>query len=71
MSESRLPDYLEHMRQAATNARNFVDGMKKEDFLADKRTHQTVIMSLVMIGELATKIADRYPDFSVRHPAVP
>ncbi len=32
MSENRLPDYLEHMRQAATNARSFVDGMKKEDF---------------------------------------
>jgi hypothetical protein len=25
----RTPDYLEHMRAAAANARNFVDGMKK------------------------------------------
>jgi hypothetical protein len=64
MKETRLPDYLDHMREAATNARNFVEGMKKEDFLADKRTQQAVIMSLVIIGEVATKIMDRYPGFA-------
>ena len=71
MSENRLPDYLEHMRQAATNARSFVDGMKKDDFLGDKRTQQAVIMSLVIIGEVATKIMDRYPAFADRHPTIP
>jgi uncharacterized protein with HEPN domain len=71
MSENRLPDYLEHIRQAATNARSFVDGMEKKAFLADKRTQQAVIMSLVIIGEVATKIMDRYPDFADRHPAIP
>ncbi len=71
MSENRLPDYLEHMRQAPTDARSFVDGMKKEDFLADKRTQQAVIMSLVIIGEVATKVLDRYPDFADRHPTIP
>ncbi|SAL13059.1 hypothetical protein AWB71_00375 [Caballeronia peredens] len=29
MSENRLPDYLEHMQQAATDACAFVDGMSK------------------------------------------
>jgi uncharacterized protein with HEPN domain len=71
MSENRLPDYLEQMRQAAANARNFVDGMGKADFLGDKRTQQAVIMSLVILGEVASKIMDRYPDFADRHPAVP
>ncbi len=33
MNETRLPDYLDHMRQAATDARSFVEGMSKEDFL--------------------------------------
>jgi hypothetical protein len=36
--ESRLPDYLDHMRTAASDARDFLDGMTKEEFLADKRT---------------------------------
>jgi len=30
MSENRLPDYLEHIHQAAADARSFVDGMSKE-----------------------------------------
>jgi uncharacterized protein with HEPN domain len=50
MSENRLPDYLDHIQQAAT-VRSFVEGMAKDDFLADKRTQQAVIaMSLIVIG---------------------
>ncbi|SEA69008.1 HepT-like ribonuclease domain-containing protein [Nitrosospira multiformis] len=46
MSENhRLPDYLDHIQQAATDARSFVEGLAKDDFLADKRTQQAVIMS--------------------------
>jgi hypothetical protein len=40
MSGNRLLDYLDHMEQAATDACSFVDGLDKEDFLADKRTQQ-------------------------------
>jgi uncharacterized protein with HEPN domain len=42
--------------------------MEKKAFLADKRTQQAVIMSLVIIGEVATKIMDRYPlPIGIRH----
>ena len=71
MSENRLPEYLDHMRQAASDARDFVDGLHKDDFLADKRTQQAVIMSLIILGEVATKVMDRYPKFADQHPAVP
>lgn len=71
MTESRLPDYLEHIRQAAIDACTFVDGMDKPDFLADKRTQQAVIMSLIIIGEAATKIMAGHGDFTTRHPEVP
>ena len=67
MIESRLPNYLDHMRTAASDARDFVDGMTKEEFLADKR----VIMSLVILGEVVTKIMDRYTDFVDGHSEVP
>lgn len=56
MSENRLPDYLDHIQQAATDACSFVEGLAKDDFLADKRTQQAVIMSLIVIGEAATKV---------------
>jgi len=71
MSDNRLPDYLEHIQQAAADACSFIDGLSKEDFLADKRTQSAVVMSLVIIGEAATKVMDRYPGFADRHPDVP
>ncbi len=71
MSENRLPDYLDHIQQAATDACGFVDGLAKDDFLADKRTQQAVIMSLIIIGEAATKVMDGYVEFTQTHPEVP
>ena len=58
MNENRLPDYLDHMQQAAQDACSFVEGLDRANFLADKRTQQAVIMSLIIIGEAATKVMD-------------
>jgi len=44
MSGNRLPDYLDHIQQAATDACGFIDGLSKEDFLADKRTQSAVVV---------------------------
>jgi uncharacterized protein with HEPN domain len=71
MNENRLPDYLDHMQQAATDACSFVYGLDQADFFEDKRTQQAVIMSLIIIGEAATKVMDSYADFTQAHPAVP
>ncbi|WP_420225384.1 DUF86 domain-containing protein [Pigmentiphaga litoralis] len=71
MSGYRLADYLEHMEQAASDACEFVAGMVKEQFFEDKRTQQAVLMSLFIIGESATKLVDRYPNFIAAHGQVP
>jgi len=71
MSEHRLPDYLDHMQQAAADACSFVEGLDKDDFLKDKRTQQAVIMSLIIIGEAATKVMDGYAEFVQAHADVP
>jgi uncharacterized protein with HEPN domain len=68
MSLSRLGDYLDKMLTAANDARRFVDGMSKEDFLADKRTRQAVVMSFVIIGEVAARIMDNHSEFIADHP---
>lgn len=47
-----------------------MEGLTKNDFLADKRTQQAVIMSLIIIGEAATKVMDGYPEFAQAHPEV-
>ena len=45
--------------------------MTKDDFLADKRTQQAVILSLIVIGEAATKLMDGYAEFTQVHAEVP
>ena len=71
MIENRLVDYLEHMLAAAQLATSYVEGMEKDDFLADKRTQQAVILNIVVIGEAATKIVTGHPDFVEQHPDIP
>lgn len=71
MNENRLADYLDHIEQAAVDARNFVEGMAKDDFVVDKRTQQAVIMSLIIIGEAATKVMDSDAEFAQSHAEVP
>ena len=71
MTENRLADYLDHMHRAARDACGFVEGIGKDAFAADRRTQQAVIMSLVIIGEAATKIMDHHPAFTDAHPKYP
>lgn len=71
MSENRLSDYLDHMLQAAQQACSYVEGIDKNDFLADKRTQQAVILNIVIIGEAATKLLQSHGDFLDQHPGLP
>jgi uncharacterized protein with HEPN domain len=71
MTADRLPDYLDHMQQAATDACTFIAGLDKAAFLADKRTQQAVVMSLIVIGEAATRVMERYAGFVEKHPELP
>lgn len=71
MNKNYLADYLEHMQKAATDALIFVEGLNKQSFLDDKCIQQAVIMSLIIIGEAATKIMDKYPEFVHTHSEIP
>ncbi len=67
----RVADYLDHMQVAAQQACSYVEGVSKDDFLADKRTQQAVILNIVIIGEAATKLMNDHPEFVEQHPDVP
>ncbi len=71
MNVNRLPDYIDHIHQAAADVCSFVEGLSKDDFLKDKRTQQAVIMSIIIIGEAATKVIEGYTAFTQAHPEVP
>lgn len=70
-TKNRLPDYMDHLQQAAMDACSFMEGLSKDDFLADKRTQQAVIMSLIIIGEAATKVMDGHAEFAAAHTEIP
>ena len=71
MTISRLPDYVAHMRQAIADAQSFTEGMAQPDFEQDKRTQQAVVMSLIVLGEAATKVMDKHPEFAAQHAEIP
>ena len=66
MSELRLDDYLGHIEQAANEALDFMRGVTEDEFRTDLRTQRAVIMNLVVIGEAAVRIGEKYPDFVQR-----
>ena len=45
--------------------------MERADFLQDKRTQQAVILSLIVLGEAATKVMDHHPDFVQSQARIP
>jgi hypothetical protein len=60
MSVASPDELLQHLREATGQAVTYVDGLAKEDFLADKRTQQAVILNIVILGEVATKLMDHF-----------
>jgi len=69
--ELRYEDYLDHILDAIKLARSYVEGLTKEEFLADKKTQQAVILNIVVIGEAATQLVTECPDFAEQHPELP
>lgn len=64
-------DYIEHMLEAAVQARAYVKGIPEQNFLSDTKTQDAVILKLIVIGEAATQVMDEAPDFAGVHPEVP
>lgn len=70
MIDARALVLLDQMRLASLDALTFVEGISKAEFIKDKRTQQAVVMSLVVIGECATKMMDRYADIAAANPKI-
>jgi len=71
MTRTRVPDYLNHMLDAARQACSYVDGLTTESFLGDKKTQQAVVLNLILIGEEATKLLKDHEAFAMVHPNLP
>lgn len=61
--DKQLSILLDQLRTATNNALEFVGIMSEQQFYADLKTQHAVAMCLHNIGEVATKIINKYPDF--------
>lgn len=68
---NRLLDYVEQMRRGSLDALTFVEGMDEGQFLTDLKTQRAVVMSLMIVGEAASRVVAEYPDFARANDAVP
>ena len=62
MSLPSADELLGHMREAVSQALTYTEGWQRDEFLADKRTQQAIILNLIILGEAATKLMDNHPD---------
>ncbi len=68
---NRHSDYVALMLTAANQAKSYIEEMAKEDFLADPKTQDAVVMKLLVIGELAAQLIDDHSVFVNDHPEIP
>ena len=71
MKELRTEDYLEHIVDSSGDILSFTTGFTLEAFKADLRTQKAVVMSIIEIGEAATKITASDPDFVAQNDGLP
>lgn len=69
--QDRHADHLRKMLNAARQISDYAASMSKEDFIADSKTQDAVIMKLLVIGELAAKLIDAESSLVTDHPSVP
>ena len=70
MSVPSADELLLHILDAASQSVAYVEGLTKDDFLADKRTQQAVILNIVILGEAATKLMDHHPVTVAAYPRI-
>jgi len=71
MMDERVALNLDSMKEAAKDAIAFVGEMSEAQFLSSPTTHMACAMCLIIIGESATRIEKRSPDFVASHPDWP
>ena len=67
----RVIDDLGHMLDAIKLSRGYTRDLSRDEFIADRKTQQTVILNMVVIGEAVTKLIDHDPAFAAQHPLIP
>ena len=71
MTDERLDVLLAQLAEVASEIATFVNGRSRAELEADLLRERGVAMSIVILAELALRIAEADPSFPSRHPDVP
>ena len=69
-NDLRVPDYLEHIRQAIERVQRYTGEMSEAAFLQNEMAQDAVIRNIEIIGEAANSIRKFDPDFAEKHDEV-
>ncbi len=71
MIEDRIKDQLVRMHGCCEHILDFSSGMSFQEFTEDLRTQQAIIMNILLIGEVATKLVQKFPGITTTYPDIP
>lgn len=71
MTDNRINDQLIRMHSCCEHILDFTQSLSFQEFAEDLRTQQAVIMNILLIGEVATKLTQKFPDITTIYPDIP
>lgn len=71
MTGDRIKDQLARMHSCCEHILDFSSGLSFQDFAEDLRTQQAIIMNILLIGEVATKLVQKFPEITTTYPDIP
>ncbi|WP_454850406.1 HepT-like ribonuclease domain-containing protein [Rhizobium binxianense] len=71
MSERSVIQYLNDMRNAASDALLYVKGMDSATFASNMLTFKAVAFCHFIVGAAASQLLEKYPEFATEHPDLP
>jgi uncharacterized protein with HEPN domain len=64
-------EYVAQMLEAIVQAKGYLKGFDKQDFLADPKTQDAVMLKLLILGEAAVRTTTEAPEFVSLHSDIP
>ena len=71
MIDKRVALNLDNMKRAAQDAISFTEGVTESQFRESLQHQRACAMCLILVGEAASRIEQRSPDFIAEHPDWP
>ncbi len=71
MTGDRIKDQLIRMHNCCEHIVDFSSGLSFQAFSEDLRTQQAIIMNILLIGEVATKLIQKFPEIATTYPEIP